>query len=116
MTRRAKRPNRRGMFDEAGVAHLRYLAACNLMPAEIASAMGCATGTVYTMAARYHITLGDPNVVHVPLRPPIVDRLRAEAERRNVERSRLLQRIITIIATEDLFNAVLGDPLERTPR
>jgi hypothetical protein len=105
-----KRPNTRGMFDEAGVTHLRFLANCNLMPAEIAMAMGCAPGTVYTMCARYHITLGDPNVMHVPLRAEINNLIRIEAERRNVSRSRLLARILTIIATDNLFNAVLGAP------
>jgi hypothetical protein len=98
------------VFDEAGVAHLRFLARNNLTAPEIAEALGTTTQSIHTVCSRYRIQIGDDNALLVTLPPKIMARIRDEARRRGMARHDLLRRLAIAIATDDLFRAVLPGP------
>jgi hypothetical protein len=109
---KAKRTRGKTIFDEAGIAHLRFLAAERLSAPEIAEALGSTRGSVYTMCSRYRIPLGDDNVEHIKLLPRIMELIAAEAKRRDISRNKLIARIAAVVAKDDLFDAVLGTPAD----
>ena len=116
MTRRhRKRTTPPTIFDAPGVDHLRHLAGCSLTTPEIAEPHA-ARCTIRTMCARYGVPIGDDNVALVILPPAIMKRLRHEAKQRHMARSKLLSRLLTIVATDNLFDAVLDARVEARAR
>jgi hypothetical protein len=99
------------VFDEPSVATMRQMAAEGKTAGEIAKAIGSTGACVSVMCSRYQIPLGRSGAFTIRVSETTRQALIREAERRgNPHVGDMIRRILTIIANDKLFDAVLGEP------